>query len=597
MNTQLDRILVIDDEPDMLNVFKTIFSIDTSKELFKRFGGLFGTPDSMEDTDEGIRQEAYVLDYADSGQKGIDIAESRLLENKQISVAFIDIQMHEMNGIDAAVRLYELDPDIEIILITGGTYSPEQITQMTFGRYFYFLNKPFTANEILMFARTLCRHRKNRIEKAQIQEELAHSEAKFRMMAESARDAVIKIDDQGRITFWNHAAEQLTGYRAHEVDQKYIADVIIPENKRDLHKEALEKFQETGQGDCIGKIIEGRAIRKDNTSLPVEISLASAKLDNHWHAVGIVRDISTRKKIEKNLKEGHEEAVNQALEAGRAQVSAMALHNIGNAVTPILIYLEKLSKLDFKKISQYLARCREELNLEQDAAQNDEKDSLRLRQVNTFMKELLAELDTRIILADDLQTRLKTHTDAIVQTLTFQQIYSPRRDEARVTINLNTLLNDLLDIRESSFLKRKITVHRYFGEDLPGIRVEKNRFMQVIANLIQNSINAIDQYETQADPMIRLETRHIENKVRLDISDTGCGIEKSRLKQIFTLQPPGREPTGFGLYYSRHFVETCNGTLEINSSGKGQGACVTLVLPTASENEPKRRNDVAFELV
>jgi len=573
-----DRILVIDDEPDMQGVFETIFSLNSAKELFKRYGGLFGDPDASDDISREP-QKKYLLYYADSGQKGIDMAEDCLSEGESFSLAFIDIQMHEVSGTETAVKLHELDPDIEIVLITGGSYSPDQVTQMTYGRYFYFLNKPFTANEILMFARTLCHQRRDRIEKAQLTRDLSHSEARFRLIAESARDAVIKVDDHGDIVYRNRAAELLTGYPADEVHQKNIAGIIIPEDKRSLHREALAKFQETGRGKCIGQIIEGSVLTKDKTNVPVEVSLASVRFDNQWYAVGIVRDISKRKQFELDLKEGQDEAVILALEAGRSQCSAMALHTIGNAVTPILIYLDKLQKLDFKKISQYLERCRRELTGLQDAEKSAVDKSSMTRQVETFMGELLKELDTRISLSDDITKRLKGQADNIVQTLTFQQIYSPKWNDSKEPVKLNTLLTDLLKMRRSSFSKREITIERDFTADLPDILVEKNRFMQVIANLIQNSISAIDQNRNLQTPVIRLRTTSTDNFVTLEITDNGCGITPERMKTIFSIQTPGKKSSGFGLHYCRHFLESNNGILHIESHGEGLGARVILPLP------------------
>jgi len=137
------------------------------------------------------------------------------------------------------------------------------------------------------------------------------SEDKFRKISDAANDAIIMADSEGSITYWNKAAERMFGYPAEEVTGNKLEQTIIPDRYRDAHIKGFMKFCETGQGAVIGKTVELSAIRKDNTELPIELSLSSAKVGDRWNAIGMIRDITKRKKAERRLDAQH--AVTQIL--------------------------------------------------------------------------------------------------------------------------------------------------------------------------------------------------------------------------------------------------------------------------------------------
>jgi len=137
------------------------------------------------------------------------------------------------------------------------------------------------------------------------------SEDKFRKISDAANDAIIMADSEGSITYWNKAAERMFGYPAEEVTGNKLEQTIIPDRYRDAHLKGFKMFCETGQGAVIGKTVELSAIRKDNTELPIELSLSSAKVGDRWNAIGMIRDITKRKKAERRLDAQH--AVTQIL--------------------------------------------------------------------------------------------------------------------------------------------------------------------------------------------------------------------------------------------------------------------------------------------
>lgn len=131
-------------------------------------------------------------------------------------------------------------------------------------------------------------------------EELRDSEEKFRSIGASAKDAIIMLDNEGNISYWNAAAEIIFRYRKKEVIGRDLK-ILVPERYYEILDKGFERFRTTGYVPLIGKTIELSGIRKGGDELPLEISFSSVKIKNKWHGLGIIRDITERKNAEKEL--------------------------------------------------------------------------------------------------------------------------------------------------------------------------------------------------------------------------------------------------------------------------------------------------------
>ena len=131
-------------------------------------------------------------------------------------------------------------------------------------------------------------------------EELIESEEKFRGIGASAKDAIIMVDHDGNISYWNEAAEIIFRYRRKDVigrDLKFL----VPEKYYEALDSGFKRFRTTGYAPIIGKTIELSGIKKGGDEIPIEISLSSVKIRKKWNALGIIRDITERKIAEKEL--------------------------------------------------------------------------------------------------------------------------------------------------------------------------------------------------------------------------------------------------------------------------------------------------------
>ncbi|MFZ3072586.1 MAG: PAS domain S-box protein [Thermodesulfobacteriota bacterium] len=143
---------------------------------------------------------------------------------------------------------------------------------------------------------------KNNTLKFEAKDAVNPSESVFLKIAASTLDAMIMIDTEGNVSFWNNAAEAMFGYSGNEAVGKPIYSLVIPSPMHEAHMKGFENFKNTGSGPVIGKLIEVEAMRKDGGVFPVELSLSAVKTKEGWNAVGIVRDISGRKILEEKLR-------------------------------------------------------------------------------------------------------------------------------------------------------------------------------------------------------------------------------------------------------------------------------------------------------
>ena len=132
-------------------------------------------------------------------------------------------------------------------------------------------------------------------ERKKAEEAIRESEEKLRMITASANDAILMMDHEGNISYWNKAAEQMFGYTEEEVLGKDLHALLVPERFHVAFSKGCEGFKETGQGDALGKTLEVAAIGKDGKEFPVELSLSAVKLKGTWNAIGLLRDITERK--------------------------------------------------------------------------------------------------------------------------------------------------------------------------------------------------------------------------------------------------------------------------------------------------------------
>ncbi len=145
---------------------------------------------------------------------------------------------------------------------------------------------------------------------------LRESESRFQAVARSANDAIVSADLDGRITFWNRAAEGMFGYTEADIIGQPLAR-IVPPAYNEAHERGIARQREGAPPRVLGRTVELEGIRRDGTLFPVELSLARWSVGEASFYSGIIRDISERRAADQRLREALRE-----LETRRAVIDA-----------------------------------------------------------------------------------------------------------------------------------------------------------------------------------------------------------------------------------------------------------------------------------
>ncbi|MFC2140470.1 ATP-binding protein, partial [Candidatus Auribacterota bacterium] len=286
------------------------------------------------------------------------------------------------------------------------------------------------------------------------------------------------------------------------------------------------------------------------------------------------------------LQKAQEQLVKLAREMGMAELAISVLHNIGNAVTPLIIkvtsLLEQVQRVDFLLLNQFNSLIEtqkqyqaKEKNLvkfyTQDAKGKKMPQFIELFAtfLNKQKKALVVEME-----------KLYTYTQHIESIIRLQMNYAKITDETH-EIRLNYFVEDAIMMQQSSFDKRKINVIKHYHPNLI-IYANKTKFMQILQNLLKNAYEAIDLADNNAEDVIKISTEFLKEKkmARFVIEDKGMGIAPEQATKIFEYGYTTKEHgTGFGLHSCKTFINAMKGTIRCFSEGKNKGSRFEIDLP------------------
>ena len=429
---------------------------------------------------------------------------------------------------------------------------------------------------------------------------LRKSEEKYRSTIESFQDVYFRADLKGRITVISPSVYTEGGYSPHAVVGEHSSKFFASQDEFHNFQKVLRQSGQVNDHEL-------QLRRQDGTVL-------TASLNAHFirnphgrpqRIVGVLRNISARKQAQeqirkyqetlelmvaertRKLEETKQELVNKAMEAGRAQLSAMVLHNIGNAITPVNVQIEALSAHPSGWIGEYLRRCYEELIAHQRELTTFINEDPRGQEVFAYLGELIDAFDAHRENEVQVVAKIESAVAYIAEILSLQQAYAAHERENRELTELNMVIEDALKMQAASLDKRCIEIRKNLEENLPRLLIDKNRLMQVVVNFIKNSYEAIDELnKARSAKWIAISTFSGNGQVGLRIRDSGVGIPTSQLETIFDFGHSSKGSSGFGLHYCKMFVEANRGHLEIRSSGPGRGTKVTVRFESRERKGP-----------
>jgi PAS domain S-box-containing protein len=156
------------------------------------------------------------------------------------------------------------------------------------------------------------------IERRRTADALRESEARYRLVSETAQDAIFTVDEQSSILFCNPAVERIFGYKPEELVGRSL-DAVIPERYRAEHRAGMRRYLDTREQNIPWQGFELPGLHRDGREIPLEISFAEWTHDQRTVFTGIARDITDRKRALEEERKARAEA-----EAARAQIERRA---------------------------------------------------------------------------------------------------------------------------------------------------------------------------------------------------------------------------------------------------------------------------------
>jgi PAS domain S-box-containing protein len=413
------------------------------------------------------------------------------------------------------------------------------------------------------------------------------SEEIVKSITQSAQDAVIMLDPEGKVSFWNPAAERTFGWMGGEVIGAQLEDFLLPERFRSRHAAGYARFQRGESSPAIGNSKALVALTHDGQEVDVEVSLSSVEIKGRLYAVGVMRDIRERVAAEAalNAKLAELQALNQQLEeaqgqllqsekmASIGQLAAGVAHEINNPIGFInsnLGTLKGYCRQMFDLLSAYEKHASAINDPAIQAAIAGARKQFEIDYLREDLPELLKESEEGL-------KRVKR----IVQDLkNFSHVNESEWQFADLNAGLDSTLNVVWNE-----VKYKATVEKDYGQ-LPQVRCLAAQLNQVFMNLIVNASHAIDA--SRGLGLINLATGQQGDEVWVEVRDSGHGmseeIQRRVFEPFFTTKPVGKG-TGLGLSLSFGIVKKHGGRIEV-SSELGQGTRFRVWLPVAGPEAP-----------
>jgi PAS domain S-box-containing protein len=366
--------------------------------------------------------------------------------------------------------------------------------------------------------------------------DLAAREAHLRSILDTVPEAMVVIDEIGAISSFSAAAERLFGYSESEVVGSNVR-ILMPSPHREAHDHYLDNYLRTGERRIIGigRVVTG--LRKDGTVFPMELSVGEAASDGRRIFTGFIRDLTSRQRIEEELRQA------QRMEAV-GQLTGGLAHDFNNLLTVITGNLEMIeARLQDEKLMPLLQEA-------QAAADDGAK----------LTAQLLAfgrrqPLNPKLVDLGELVTHFsKLLTRTLGETIDLSTIVHGSPNLAFVDISQlqNSVLNLGLNARDAMPNGGRLT--------------------------IEISTTVLDRDYALMHPEVRMG-----HYVLVTVTDTGVGmaeeVKRHAFEPFYTTKGTGAG-TGLGLSMVYGFVKQSGGHIQLNSE-PDRGTSVRLFLPAA----------------
>ena len=298
----------------------------------------------------------------------------------------------------------------------------------------------------------------------------------------------------------------------------------------------------------------------------------------------LTNEIAERRHAEDKLEDVHRELVTAARRAGMAEIATGVLHNVGNVLNSVNVsaamVVDHLQTSKSHRLQGAVALLEAHRDNLGEFLSHDEKGK-RIPEFLKLFSQHLLETEQKMLAETGSLTAHIEHIKTIVAT---QQSYT-RISGMVEPMDINALLDDAIRLNVSSFERHRIHVVREYA-DLPTVLVDKQRLLQIIVNLVKNAKESLHE-RSEGERVLTVRTRAEEDRLCIEVSDTGIGITPENLTRVFshgfTTKAGGH---GFGLHSSANSAAEMDGSLTAQSEGPMRGATFKLNLPLTHATVP-----------
>jgi len=375
------------------------------------------------------------------------------------------------------------------------------------------------------------------------EDELRRSEARHRVVVETASDAVVSIDETGVIILANPATERIFGYPPEELIGKPLS-VLMPGAMSKHHETGFKRYLETGVRQLNWQGTEMTARRANGDEFPAEVSFGEMTVDQRRVFTGFIRDISEKKRAEEELRNSQAELARMMRVMTIGQLTASIAHEVNQPLSGIITNASTCLRM--------LKSDPPNIDGAQETAQRAIRDGNR---------------------ASEVITRLRT-------------LFSKKQSEVE-PLDLNEAASEVIALLSGELHKDNVILKLEFSDPLPAVKGDRIQLQQVILNLLRNASDAMREIEDRPRQMV-LRTELEGEHVRLSVRDSGVGFTPDVAEQMFdSFYTTKADGMGVGLSVSRSIIEANRGRLWAMAND-GPGATFAFSIPCEHSSHSPR---------
>lgn len=362
------------------------------------------------------------------------------------------------------------------------------------------------------------------------------SEAHLRSILDSVPDAMIVLDEAGRIISFSAAAERMFGFAEAELIGENVS-TLMPSPDRERHDMYLKRYRVTGERRIIGIGRVTTARRRDGSTFPIELAVGEADLGQRRVYTGFIRDLTERQRTELRLHDLQDALTHVSRVTAMGTLATSIAHELNQPLTAIANYVQAASEMLAEPDPEKIA----------------------------IVREALDECGAQAIRAGQIVRRLRD--------------FISRGETERQIVELPRLVNEASALAFVGVGSRSVEFSVRIEPSTEQVLVDRIQIQQVLLNLIRNAVEAMEDA-----PFRRLELTSRpgpDGFAEVIVADSGPGLPADAAAVLFqpfmTTKATGM---GLGLSICQTIVEAHGGRIWTEASPLG-GAAFHFTLPEA----------------